>query len=132
MRLPVSKPLPVPKSPEVTRSSSDLLADFLRLKISANTKRNYSKAIADFCRRTYDREVSEEFLTQFLSLHQSEAVYQVLQYRQLLIEAKLQRFKGWWGTVIFTSPIQNWTGLPPRKGSGIQSVPHVPANRCSS
>ena len=35
---------------------------------------------------------------------------------------EVQRFKGWWGTVIFISPIQ--------KGSGIQSVPHVPANRC--
>jgi integrase/recombinase XerC len=33
--------------------------------------------------------VSADILTQFLSLHQSEAVYQVLQYRQLLIEAKL-------------------------------------------
>jgi integrase/recombinase XerC len=67
----------------------DLLADFFRLKISANTRRNYSKAIADFCRRTYDREVSERLMTQFLSLQQPEAVYQVLQYRQLLIEAKL-------------------------------------------
>jgi integrase/recombinase XerC len=89
MRLPVSKPIPVPNSPEVARSSSDLLADFLRLKISANTKRNYSKAIADFCRRNYDSEISTDLLTQFLSLHQPEAVYQVLQYRQLLIEAKL-------------------------------------------
>jgi len=89
MRIPVPETIPVPKSPEVTRSSSDLLADFLRLKISANTKRNYSKAIVDFCRRTYKCEVSADILTQFLSLHQPEAVYQVLQYRQLLIEAKL-------------------------------------------
>ena len=112
MRIPVSKLIPVPNSTEVARSSSDLVADFLRVRISANTRRNYGKAISDFCRRTYEREVSERLMTQFLSLHQSEAVYQVLQYRQLLIEAKLQRFKGWWGTVIFTSPIQNWTGLP--------------------
>ncbi len=89
MRSLVSKPIPVHNSPEVTRSCSDLLADFLRLKISANTRRNYGKAIADFCRRTYDLEVSERLLTQFLSLQQPEAVYQVLQYRQLLIEAKL-------------------------------------------
>jgi integrase/recombinase XerC len=89
MRSPVSKPIPVTNSPEITRSSSDLLADFLRLKISANTRRNYSKAIADFCRRTYDLEVSERLMTQFLSLKQPEAVYQVLQYRQQLIEAKL-------------------------------------------
>ena len=79
----------VTNSPEVTRSSSDLLADFLRLKISVNTRRNYSKAIVDFCRRNYDSEVCTDLLTQFLSLHQPEAVYQVLQYRQLLIEAKL-------------------------------------------
>ena len=89
MRIPVSKSISVSNSPEVTRSSSDLLADFLHLKISANTKRNYGKAIADFCRRNYDSEVSNDLLTQFLSLHQPEAVYQVLQYRQLLIEAKL-------------------------------------------
>jgi integrase/recombinase XerC len=77
-------------SPLATSSPPiDTLADFLRLKISANTRRNYSKAIADFCRRTYNFEVSADILTQFLSLHQSEAVYQVLQYRQLLIEAKL-------------------------------------------
>ena len=89
MRSPVSKLIPAPKSPEVARSTSDLLADFLRLKISANTRRNYSKAIVDFCRRTYNSEVSERILTQFLSLQQPEAVYQVLHYRQLLIEAKL-------------------------------------------
>ena len=89
MRIPISKPISVNNLPEATRSASDLLADFLRLKISVNTKRNYSKAIADFCRRNYDSEVSTDLLTQFLTLHQPEAVYQVLQYRQLLIEAKL-------------------------------------------
>jgi integrase/recombinase XerC len=89
MRIPLSKTIPIPNSPEVTRSCSDLLADFLRLKISANTRRNYSKAIVDFCRRNYDSEVSNDLLIQFLSLHQPEAVYQALQYRQLLIEARL-------------------------------------------
>jgi integrase/recombinase XerC len=67
MQSPVSKTIPVPSLPEATRSCSNLLGDFLRLKISANTRRNYSKAIADFCRRTYDREVSEEFLTPYIS-----------------------------------------------------------------
>jgi integrase/recombinase XerC len=89
MQLSVSKTMPSPKSPEVTRSSLELLAEFLRLKISANTRCNYSKAIADFCRRTYNSEASEQLLSQFLSLRQPEAVYQALQYRQLLIEAKL-------------------------------------------
>ena len=81
MRSPLSKPIPVNNLPEVTRSSSDLPADFLHLKISVNTKRNYSKAIIDFCRRNYGSEVSTDLLTQFLSLHQPEAVYQALQYR---------------------------------------------------
>jgi integrase/recombinase XerC len=88
MRTPVSKPIPVTTSLKVTYHR-DLLADFLRLKISANTRRNYEKAIVDFCRRSYNSEVSTDLLTQFLSLSQPEAVYTVLQYRQLLIEAKL-------------------------------------------
>ncbi|PSB59594.1 tyrosine-type recombinase/integrase [Chamaesiphon polymorphus] len=89
MRSALSKTIPATNSSEVTRSASDLLADFLRLKISTNTRRNYSKAVVDFFRRTQDREVSERLLTQFLSLQQPEAVYQVLHYRQQLIDAKL-------------------------------------------
>jgi integrase/recombinase XerC len=74
-----------------TKSSTpkDILADFLRLKISANTKRNYGKAIADFCCRIYNSDTSITLLTEFLGLSQPEAVYQALQYRQQLIEAKL-------------------------------------------
>jgi integrase/recombinase XerC len=68
---------------------TDILADFLRLKISANTKRNYGKAITDFCRRIYNSDVSIKLLAQFLSLQQPEAVYQALHYRQQLIFAKL-------------------------------------------
>jgi integrase/recombinase XerC len=67
----------------------DILADFLHLKISTNTRRNYSKAIHDFYRRIYNADISPTLLAQFLALHQPEAVYQVLQYRQLLIQAKL-------------------------------------------
>jgi integrase/recombinase XerC len=68
---------------------TDILADFLRLKTNTNTQRNYRKAIDDFYRRIYNADVSSDLLAQFLCLHQPEAVYQVLQYRQLLIEAKL-------------------------------------------
>jgi integrase/recombinase XerC len=69
--------------------STDLLADFLRLKGNANTSRNYRKSLDDFCRRIYDTDVSTVLLNRFLPLPQSEAVYITLQYRQLLIEAKL-------------------------------------------
>jgi hypothetical protein len=44
-------PQSMEESPSIPATSSppeDTLADFLRLKISANTRRNYSKAIADF------------------------------------------------------------------------------------
>jgi integrase/recombinase XerC len=67
----------------------DILADFLRLRGNANTSRNYGKSLADFCRRIYDSDVSTVLLTRFLLLPQSEAVYVTLEYRQLLIEAKL-------------------------------------------
>ncbi len=83
---------PVEESSLASTTSSpaiDILADFLRLKISANTKCNYSKAIADFCRRTYNSDISIGLLTKFLGLSQPEAVYQALQYRQQLIAAKL-------------------------------------------
>ncbi|WP_373547754.1 tyrosine-type recombinase/integrase [Chamaesiphon sp.] len=87
-----AEPQPTPESSLVSTTSSavtDILAEFLRLKISANTKRNYGKAIADFCRRIYSSDVSTKLLSQFLCLSQPEAVYQALQYRQQLIEAKL-------------------------------------------
>ena len=83
---------PTQESSLVSTTSSavtDILAEFLRLKISANTTRNYGKAITDFCRRNYNSDASVSLLTKFLGLSQPEAVYQALQYRQQLIEAKL-------------------------------------------
>jgi integrase/recombinase XerC len=68
---------------------SDIFADFLNSNISANTGQVYARAIADFFRRVYDSTVSTSLLIEFLSLPQAEAVYQVIRYRQLLIEAKL-------------------------------------------
>jgi integrase/recombinase XerC len=67
----------------------DIWADFLSLKISANTQRAYAKAIADFYQRVYDEAVSPESIANFLTLPPSEALFQVLNYRRMLIEAKL-------------------------------------------
>jgi integrase/recombinase XerC len=69
--------------------SRDIWSDFLSLKISANTQRTYAKAIADFYQRVYDRAVSPESIALFLTLPPSEALFQVLNYRRMLIEAKL-------------------------------------------
>jgi integrase/recombinase XerC len=67
----------------------DIWVDFLSLKISANTQRAYAKAIADFYQRVYDEAVSPESIARFLTLPPSEALFQVLNYRRMLIEAKL-------------------------------------------
>jgi integrase/recombinase XerC len=67
----------------------DIWVDFLSLKISVNTQRAYAKAIADFYQRVYDEAVSPESIALFLTLPPSEALFQVLNYRRMLIEAKL-------------------------------------------
>jgi integrase/recombinase XerC len=67
----------------------DIWSDFLSLKISANTQRAYSKAIADFYQRVYNDAVSPESIAKFITLPPSEALFQVLNYRRMLIEAKL-------------------------------------------
>jgi integrase/recombinase XerC len=67
----------------------DIWSDFLSLKISANTQRAYAKAIADFYQRVYDEPVSARSIGLFLTLPPSEALFQVLNYRRMLIEAKL-------------------------------------------
>jgi integrase/recombinase XerC len=67
----------------------DIWSDFLSLKISANTQRAYAFAIADFYHRVYDEVVSPESIANFLTLPSSEALFQVLNYRRMLIEAKL-------------------------------------------
>ncbi len=71
------------------QASRDIWSDFLSLKISANTQRAYAKAIADFYQRVYDQAVSPESIARFLTLPPSEALFQVLNYRRMLIEAKL-------------------------------------------
>jgi integrase/recombinase XerC len=67
----------------------DIWVDFLSLKISANTQRAYAKAIADFYQRVYDEAVSPESIAKFLTLPSSEALFQVLNYRRMLLLAKL-------------------------------------------
>jgi integrase/recombinase XerC len=81
-----------PASPQVVHlpsSQTDFWDDFLKVGISSSTQIVYARAIADFCRRIYQCQVSTSILSQFLSLPQAEAVYQLLHYRQLLIAAKL-------------------------------------------
>ena len=69
--------------------SRDIWSDFLSLKISANTQRAYASSIADFYQRVYDEPVSPALIAKFLTLRSPEALFQVLNYRRMLIEAKL-------------------------------------------
>jgi integrase/recombinase XerC len=82
-----NQPLPTPLlTPDEERS---IWSDFLSLKISANTQRAYVKAVGDFFERVYQQPASPNTIAKFLTLTQSEAVFQVLNYRRQLIEANL-------------------------------------------
>jgi integrase/recombinase XerC len=82
-----NQPLPTPLlTPDEERS---IWSDFLSLKISANTQRAYVKAVRDFFERVYQQPASPNTIAKFLTLTQSEAVFQVLNYRRQLIEANL-------------------------------------------
>jgi integrase/recombinase XerC len=84
----INDPHPQPAHRDLAQAR-DIWVDFLSLKISANTQRAYAKAIEDFYRRVYDKAVSPESIAKFLILPSSEALFQVLNYRRMLIEAKL-------------------------------------------
>jgi integrase/recombinase XerC len=71
-----------PVTPTIERS---IWSDFLSLKISAHTQRVYAKAVADFFQRVYTEPASPATIAKFLTLPQSEAIFQVLNYRRLLI-----------------------------------------------
>ncbi len=87
--LPTTNIFPTPPSIVSSAEAQHLWSEFLQLKISANTQHTYAKAIADFYQRMYNCAVSPSALGRFLSLSQNEAVYQVVRYRALLIDAKL-------------------------------------------
>ena len=87
-----SPPTLAPASPQIVHlpsSQTDFWDDFLKVGISSSTQIVYARAITDFCRRIYQCPAATPILSQFLSLPQAEAVYQLLHYRQLLITAKL-------------------------------------------
>jgi integrase/recombinase XerC len=72
----------------VTRSrSDDLLAEFLRLQISPQTRRLYAAAIDHFFKDIFGRPASPDLIAQFLQVEQGEAIEWVLIYRANLQEA---------------------------------------------
>lgn len=71
------------------RSTEDILADFLELKVSANTRRTYSKALDDFFTRLTGHPASSLMVREFLALSQPQAVVLVLKYQSILVDAGL-------------------------------------------
>jgi integrase/recombinase XerC len=70
-------------------TENDVWEDFLRLQISANTKRTYASALDDFFRQLTGISANPQQIQEFLGLSQFEAVGVVLKYKGLLLDLGL-------------------------------------------
>ena len=77
---------PVP-FPIVT--SGDLWAEFGQLKIADSTRKQYVKAIENFCQFAYNGSATPERIAQFLALDRYDAIEMVLKYRRHSIDKNL-------------------------------------------
>ena len=93
MQLPIPQLVRVSSRVEVVPVIPDSMVEiwdtFLDLQIKETTRRSYTKALADFCLKVYPDFSISDALQSFLSLSQSDALYQVLTYRKILIDLKL-------------------------------------------
>ena len=78
----------VPVSVSVV-SSDNLWADFGVLKISDSTRKQYIKAIENFCQFTYSNSATPETIAGFLALDRYAALDLVLRYRRHAIDQNL-------------------------------------------
>ena len=69
-------------------TENDIWDDFLKLQISANTKRTYASALNDFFRRLTGSSANPQQIQEFLGLSQFEAVGVVLKYTALSLIMK--------------------------------------------
>jgi integrase/recombinase XerC len=70
-------------------TEKDVWDDFLRLQISANTKRTYASALNDFFTQLTGNSANPQQIQEFLNLSQFEAVGVVLKYKGLLLDLGL-------------------------------------------
>jgi integrase/recombinase XerC len=70
-------------------TEKDVWDDFLRLQISANTKRTYASALNDFFTQLTGSSANPQQIQEFLNLSQFEAVGVVLKYKGLLLDLGL-------------------------------------------
>ena len=67
----------------------DVWDDFLKLQISANTKRTYASALDDFFTQLTGSAANPQQIQEFLRLDRFEAVGVVLKYKGLLLDLGL-------------------------------------------
>jgi integrase/recombinase XerC len=70
-------------------ASQHLWAEFGRLKIADSTRKQYVKAIENFCQFAYNGSANPETISEFLDLDRYAAIEMVLRYRRHSIDQKL-------------------------------------------
>ena len=82
----IHKIVPV-SAPVVT--SDDLWSEFGRLKISDSTRKQYVKAIENFCQFAYNGSATPEIIAEFMALDRYAAIEIVLKYRRHSLDRNL-------------------------------------------
>ena len=70
-------------------TSDDLWTEFGSLKIADSTRKQYVKAIENFCAFAYSGSATPEIIAEFLALDRSAAIEIVLKYRRHSIDKNL-------------------------------------------
>jgi integrase/recombinase XerC len=79
-----------PSPAELTTINRDnLWAEFGQLKIADSTRKQYVKAIENFCQFAYNGSATPETISEFLALDRYAAIEMVLRYRRHSIDRKL-------------------------------------------
>jgi integrase/recombinase XerC len=85
----VITPVINPIVPVSTIYSEDIWAEFGQLKITDSTRKQYVKAIENFCQFAYNGSATPETISEFLALDRYAAIEMVLRYRRHSIDKKL-------------------------------------------
>ena len=70
-------------------AADNLWAEFGQLKIADSTRKQYVKAIENFCQFAYSGSANPETISEFLDLDRYAAIEMVLRYRRYSIDKKL-------------------------------------------
>jgi integrase/recombinase XerC len=78
-----------PPAELITIGRDNLWAEFGQLKIADSTRKQYVKAIENFCQFAYSGSANPETISEFLNLDRYAAIEIVLRYRRYSIDRKL-------------------------------------------